>query len=270
MTEEVKPEVTPEAPAPEAPQYSAEETRALQDGWKPLEVWTEAGNDPKDHRSAREYNDRGELLKRISEQTRYIQKTNQSMERLAQHNSKVYEAAYQKALVDLKAQHSKAVEDGNLAAADQIVDQISNEKARFAAQQTAARIEQQQQPQGTPPELAEWKARNTWYEQDEDLRTTADAMGFKFVQSRGGQVTPMEVLAHVERKMNERFVKPTQPKIAAPDPVAPARQNRQPSQAAGKLRKSDLDENELRAMKDFVHHKLGSEADYMKQLEDIK
>src|SRR3989304_9039191 len=111
MTEEVKKEEVPEVVEqvePEVPLRSIEEEQATKDGWMPLEKWEASGNNPKDHRSAREFNDRGELLRKISEQNKYIQRVNQGVETLKTHHSRVFESAHKKAMEDLKRQHSVA------------------------------------------------------------------------------------------------------------------------------------------------------------------
>ena len=273
MTEEVKKEEVPEVVEqvePEVPLRSIEEEQATKDGWMPLEKWEASGNNPKDHRSAREFNDRGELLRKISEQNKYIQKVNQGVETLKSHHSKVYESAYQKALTDLKAAHEKAVEDGDPKKANQIVDQIQNTTAALVNQRALSQAEANQ-PQGPSPELQDWKSKNRWYEEDEDMRTFADAVGFKYVNQKGGQVTPEEVLAHVERKVKDRFMKSEPKKETAPNPVAGAANTQQKViKPTHNIKKSDLDENELRAMKDFVHFKLGSEAQYLDELSKVR
>lgn len=269
--EEVKEEIVEEQ-SESLSEPSAEEQRAIQDGWVPKEKWIESGNDERDHRSAREFNDRGELLKRISEQNRYIQKTNQGIEALKQHQGRLYESAYKKAVDDLKKQHSIAVEEGKIDIADQLVDKISDEKAKFAAQQVITQAQAHSQPSQEPSqELIAWKTRNRWYDEDEDMRTFADAIGFKFVNQRQGQVTPDDVLAHVERKVKEKFMKPEPKKEAAPNPVGGVQNTRQKTETKGpKTKKSDLSEDELKGLKGWVDLKMGTEAEYLAELDKIR
>lgn len=251
------------------PVPSQDEIRATSDGWMPLDKWVEAGNSEKDHRSAREFNDRGELLRKISEQNKYIQRVNQGVETLKAHHGKVFEAAHKKAMEDLKRQHNLAVEEGKIQEADQLVDKIADEKARFAA--GAATAAQMQQNPGPSPELLDWKGRNPWYDKDEDMRTFADAVGFKFAQQRQGQVTPDEVLTYVEKKVKERFMKPEPKKEAAPDPVAGVQNSKQKvTTPTTKTKKSDLSEEELKSLKGWVDLKMGTEAEYLAELDKIR
>lgn len=252
----------------EQPVVSQEETRALDEGWMTKDKWIEAGNDESTHRSAREFNDRGELLRKISEQNRYIQRTNEGIEQLRYHNQRVYENAYNKALVDLKAQHSAAVEAGEIAKADRLVDEIANTKATAAANAVSQRAAATQQ---TLPELEVWKARNRWYDEDEDARTFADGIAAKYIREQGTTVAPADVLKYVETKVRAKLLKP-EVKTAAPNPVAgvgPSPSKGSASSALG-FKKGDMNEDELKAMKNFVAMKLGSEADYMRQLADVR
>ena len=271
MTEEVKKEEVvveePQVEVPEAP--SLEEQRATADGWQPKDKWVEAGNNERDHRTAREFNDRGELLKKISEQNRYIQRVNQNIDVLKGHHSKVFESAHKKALEDLKREHAAAVEEGKIDLADRIVDKISDEKVKFVIQQ--AQGQAQQQPSGPAPELLEWQDKNPWYLEDDAMRAYADQQGFKYANERKNQVTPTEVLAFVEKKVKERFMKTEPKKEAAPAPVGGASNTQQKVQAKGpSLRKSELDEDELKAMKSYVEMKLGNEAEYLAELAKIR
>ena len=74
MTEEVKEEKVVEEPVEEivdeTPEYSSAEQAAMEQGWLPKEDWEEAGRDPDEWRSAREFNDRGEFFKTIHQQKR--------------------------------------------------------------------------------------------------------------------------------------------------------------------------------------------------------
>ena len=269
MTEAVKEEVVVETPQEEVvPVVSQDETRAMSDGWMPLDKWVEAGNSEKDHRSAREFNDRGELLRKISEQNKYIQRVNQGVETLKTHHSRVFESAHKKAMEDLKRQHSVAVEEGKIQEADQLVDKIADEKAKFTATAVASQV--QQQNAGPSPELQDWKDRNRWYDTDEDMRTFADAVGFKYAQQRQGQVTPDEVLAYIEKKVKDRFMKPEPKKEAAPNPVAGVQNPKQKTDVkTTKLKKSDLSEDELKSLKGWVELKMGTEAEYLAELDKI-
>lgn len=258
----------------EAPQYTATEQKAMEQGWMPLDKWTEAGRDPSEHRSAREFQDRGELLKRIQDQNKTLHSMQASFETLRRHNEKTYENAYKSALADLKAKHAAAVNDGDIAKADALVEQIADEKANFV-QAKAAQAAAQQTQQIEAPEVTAWKEANPWYEDDEDLRVQADAFGFRYVQQKGGKVTPDEILKHVSKKMEKYLPKPQgQPadeptRFTAPNPVGDSRGTRA-TVTGGSIKESQLTEDESKAMKDFVKYGLGTKADYLKQLSEIR
>ena len=264
---EVVEEVVEQVQAP-----SETERVALEQGWMPLEKWTSAGNSAADHRSAREFNDRGELLRRLSEANKHNQLNRSSIEQLRVHNQKVYESAYKKAIADLREEHAKAVNDGDLKKAEGVVDRITETRDTFV--QASVANQNAAQPAQVPQEFLDWQTKNKWYTDDEDMRVFADALGFKFAQSRQGRVSPAEILTHIDEKIKAKFMKePVIPqKTAAPDPVAGTQQK---AQAAAQpkgvtLRKAELSEDELKAMKDFVGFKLGTEADYLRQLAEVR
>jgi len=281
MSEQIKAEDNVGTPiAGEAPQYSETERTAMEQGWMPLEKWTEAGRDPSEHRTAREFKDRGDLLKRIQDQNKYIQGMNASFENLRQHNQRTYESAYKKAIADLKAAHTAAVNDGDIAKADQLVDQISDEKTNFLKAQANMAAAQQTTTQESL-EMREWKNANKWYTEDEDLKLQADAFGFRYVQANQGKVTPEQVLEHVSKKMAKYLPQqgqgdiiddePAPKRYTAPNPVGGGRASARPAagSAAG-LREGELSDDESKAMKDFVKYGLGTKAEYLKQLKEVR
>ena len=183
--------------------------------------------------------------------------------------------------MDLKTAHAAAVNEGDIAKADKLVDQIADEKTNFLRAQAAQAVAQQAVPQESL-ELNAWKDANSWYNESEDLRTTADAFGFKFVQQNQGKVTPEQVLKHVSQKMAP-FLEKHQPsadptevagqqpvRFTSPNPVGGGRTVARSTPAAGGLRKTDLSEDESKAMKDFVKYGLGTEAEYLKQLKEVR
>lgn len=258
----------------EEAQYTEVEKVAMEQGWVPLEQWTEQGREAADHRTAREFVDRGELLRTIQDLRKHNNTMKESFETLKGHNAKVYQAAYEQAVKELKREHAAAVDKGDVQAADKIVDQITAEKDKFVA--ATSQLQQAQPTQEQSPAMLEWRKKNSWYDSDEDLRSAADAIGFKYVTKvakEGGQVTPEKVLEHVGKVMNEKFGKGTVTTVAQTTTrVAPALTEGGTRQSGGNkkgLSKADLSEDELKGMRDFVKMKWGTEQDYMKQLESL-
>ncbi len=114
--------VVPDTPAPDTtPEYTETEQRAIDQGWNP--DW-EGPEDQK--RSAREYLDRGELLSSLKAQSTEVKELRKMVQGLSEHNRKVYESGYERALNDLRAQKAKAVDDSDGALVvklDEAIDQ---------------------------------------------------------------------------------------------------------------------------------------------------
>ncbi|MCI0561995.1 MAG: hypothetical protein MN733_26200, partial [Nitrososphaera sp.] len=71
--EEVKPVQDAGTPIPGegAPtSLNPTEQAAREQGWMSKDEWVAAGKDPEEHRSAREFRERGDFFKRISDQNR--------------------------------------------------------------------------------------------------------------------------------------------------------------------------------------------------------
>src|SRR6266702_2198796 len=104
MTEEVKevlePVVETKEEGNEPPKHTALEERAIEQGWRPKDEWD---GDESEFRSAREFIDRGELLRKISSQGDELRKLKEVAGALSEHNKQVYVAGYKKAITDLRA-----------------------------------------------------------------------------------------------------------------------------------------------------------------------
>src|ERR1017187_6293930 len=89
---------------PETHEYTETEQKAIDQGWD-----REVEGDNK--RSAKEFLDQGELLGKIKSQSNELKQIRQTLDGLSQHNKNVYQASYERALVDLRAQKVAAVKD---------------------------------------------------------------------------------------------------------------------------------------------------------------
>ncbi len=129
---EVKTEVT----------ASPSEAKALEQGWKPKEEWVAEGGDPDEWRSAREFVDRGELLKQIHNQNRKFKQIEQSFGALKGHHDKVYQKAYDDAVKSLKAERRAAMVDGDLERVEMIEDRLEETQQEY--HKTQAQLQQEQ------------------------------------------------------------------------------------------------------------------------------
>lgn len=224
---------TPETPVVETPQaetkpaqkeveYTAIELQAMEQGWKPLAEWD---GDPSEHRSAREYVDRGELLSKIKTQGVQIRESQQMLTHLAEHNRRTYQAGYERALAELKAQRAAAMKDGDIDTALALEERIDQHKDAIAdiKRQPAA-----PQQQTVSPVYADWLRKNEWYSTDDVMRHTANGLAVKLGKEKPG-VTEEEVYDYLHKKMREEF--PHKFKKSVVSPPGPDGSGRAPASA---------------------------------------
>lgn len=267
MTEEVKQgdagtKIEGEAPAQS---LSPTESEALNNGWMTKEQWVAAGHPEEEHRSAREWNERGSLFKRINDQNRKLEQITQAFNALQSHHKTVFARAHAQAIDDLKAQHRAAVEDGDLKKAEQIVDQIQIQKEQA--------VQAQAQPTQIPvvsADFEEFTSRNSsWYGKDDVMTAYADRLGFTYTaeQRNSGRVpNPGEVLKYVEEKVREKFPGTfgVQRSKATPSasPVGPAASPSRPTAKASKSA-SELPAEAQAVMKTLIRQGVMTEKQYL-------
>lgn len=184
-----------------------EEAKATDGGWRPQEEWE---GEADEWINARTFNKNGEFMDRIKSQTsqlrgqdKKINKLETNMERLADHNRKMDEVAFKKALTELKGLKRDALD---IADHDQVVeidDQINDLKSTQSQPDTDTT---QAQAPVMNPEVEAWVASNEWYSTDTTLRGAADALTQEIVQTypelRG---QPTQVLEKVTARLKEEF-----------------------------------------------------------------
>jgi len=272
MTEEVKPDIKPEAPAPETkpetPEtpYTALEQEMLQQGWKPKDQWE---GDPDEFVSAPEYKRRGELFKKIADTNRRLEKASSAIQALTQHQKNLYTAGYTQALKELKAEHAVAVENGDVKMASQIVDKI--EETKLAQAQAASMQVQQAEP---PVALEEFKTRNaSWYQKDDVMTAYADRVGHEFTRnelSRGFRPTFEQVVEAVEKKVREKFPSSFSGKRTAPSVVDGGNTSSTHQPAARSRDTFTLSAEETKVMRNFVDAGVMTKDEYIADLKKIK
>lgn len=241
------------------------EQEALNNGWMTKEQWVAAGHPEEEHRSAREWNERGSLFKRINDQNRKLEQITQAFNALQQHHKMVFDRAHQQAINDLKAQHKTAVEAGDLQKAEEIVDQIQVQKEQAVRAQT--------QPGQVPVVSADFEdfvtRNNSWYGKDDVMTAYADRLGFTYTaeQRNTGRIpAPGEVLKYVEEKVRDKFPGTfgVQRSKASPSasPVGPAASPSRPTAKASKSA-SELPAEAQAVMKTLVRQGVMTEKQYL-------
>lgn len=194
MPEGVEP-VAPQEQAPVPVEYSEVEQEAMSHGWKPeAEFDSKSG---KEWRTAKEFMALKPLYDKIDEQHKEVKNLKRGMEAFGKHYNKVEQAAYERAMNDLKAKRTAALEEGDLVRAEEIRDEMDDKK-REATQRPVIEVPVEDRT----AEMNSWKKTNSWYEQDEDMTAYADGVGNKLLRSGKD---PSEILAEVARKTRAAF-----------------------------------------------------------------
>lgn len=183
---------------------AALEARASDDGWRPLEKWVEEGNDPEEWRDARSFLDRGELLSKISSQSKELKEVRKALKMMEEHNLKLADVEYKKALETLRKEKKAALDAGDADRVVKVEDDIDTLKDAHAERKALAQREAVKDANTIHPEFAAWVEKNSWYAQNSAMRGAADKIGMDYAQANPG-AAPSEVLKHVEREMRKEF-----------------------------------------------------------------
>ncbi len=197
-TEEPKVAEQVETPESDGVETSPIEQKALDRGWRPKEEWT---GDPEQWRSAKEFMDRGELLDKISSQSRELKQITAIVSQLSEQNRQVYKAGYQKALNELRGFKAKAVTDQDGAAVVKIDDAID------ATKEAIRKIDDAPSPTQAVQEtdaFIRFKENNSWYNESEAMRHWAHGMGLTFA-NRNPQVSEEKVYEFIEKEYRKEF-----------------------------------------------------------------
>ena len=238
---------------PAAPNY---ESKAREAGWRPQE---EFEGDPEQWISAKEFLQRGELYERIHRQSRELRQTQKMVQELAAHNQKVEQAAYERALADLRQQKRNALDIGDTEAVINLDDQIL--EVREAAKSAKQAVEANQNT--IPPEYFSFAEKNTWYTKDKAMTAFADSIGVQLKQS--GLTDPATFFRVIEQEVKKEFAHKFKRQESGPSAVEGATQSK-----AGGSKTFTPSEQEKAIAKQFVRAGVfKSEADYYKQLSGI-
>lgn len=176
-----------------------EQTASLQ-GWVPLSEWK---GDPKDHRSAREFIDRGELLGKIKSQSQEIQAVTRVAQQLSEHNKLVYQAGIEAGIKQLKEQRKTALREGDAEAIIAVEEKLEQRQADLA-QAKAMPVAQVQRPQGASPDFQVFLQRNPWYTAQASKRHYAHGLAIDFAKENQN-ATEAQVYAFVEAEAKKDF-----------------------------------------------------------------
>ena len=180
-------------------ELSPTEQLAASQGWVQLDKWQ---GDPKDHRSAKEFVDRGELLGKIRSQSQEMQKLTAIVNTLSDHNKKVYQAGYENALKELRAAKATAIENNDGKALVAIEERIDETKEKLAAVKQAPAQGTQAVPLSADYQL--FLQRNPQYLTSATYRMWAQGVAKVFAQENPN-LTEGDVYAFVEEEAEKEW-----------------------------------------------------------------
>ena len=181
-------------------EYTPVEQEAMESGWVPKDKFE---GDEHKWVPADEFLRRGELFKKIEDQSKQLKDVRKALADMAKLHSQVREVEYKRALDELKKQRKEALIDGDADAFEAVEEKIELVKEEQATLKT--KIDVPQETEGTShPEFQAWVAQNSWYNTNEPMRAFADALGSQL--SRSGK-SPSEVLREVAKAVREEFPK---------------------------------------------------------------
>ena len=189
------------------------EIEAQEHGWQPEEDFkADPKNAGKKWRPAEEFMDRKSLFDKIEEQHKQIRDLKKGVESLTQHNKVIEQATYERARKELQEERKKALQDGDIAKAEEIRDRMDEIKEQQVAAKTIP------QDQVEHPQFTQFKSVNPWYGKDVKMTAWADGMGALLARQ---QKKPDEVLAEIHKlareEFAEKFTKRNPNKDDAPD-----------------------------------------------------
>lgn len=231
----------------------AQVDRARQKGWKPLEEYS---GDAADWVDAAEFLGRQKLYDKLHDSRRQITKMERDIASMSKHFSDMEEAAYQRALKDLRTEQAIAVENQDTASVIKVTDEIADLKAKQA---TKVQQQQSQPPAHLTEEFQDWKQANPWFESDTEMTQDAISIGIGYAAANQGK-TQEQILKHVSDRVKkiypEKFQKKVQPRSKTPVVESGSENGGEQAITAstkkGKLTVGDLDERETATMKTFL------------------
>lgn len=244
--------------------YSADETLAMDNGWKPKDQYK---GDLSKWVPADEFNRRGELFNKIEFQNKELKEMRKALKEIVDHQSSVREQAYQEAIRTLKEQKAQAVEEGDSKAFLKVEQQEEQLKETWSKEKAVAK---EQTKRGPSEVFTGFLLDNPWYSKDTEQREFADKIGISYAQRLGiqpGTASPEQeaaVLEYVTTKVREKFN--VSKKTSAVEAGRGSATGTTSQQSKG-VKEADLSSTEKRAMENFVRWGVMSKAEYLKSLD---
>lgn len=182
---------------------SPAEQSAREAGWVSKDEWIAQGKSPDEWRSAKEFQERGELFEEIHKLKDSNKKTAAAFKVLVEHHKKVRETALKEAMDKLKAEKRVALENHEIERVFEIDEQLEKVRSQPV---DVPNIEVPEAEVGPTTTFKSWHKRNSWYELsgDDEASRFADTLGLQF-KTKNPDASEQDLLEHVESKIARRF-----------------------------------------------------------------
>jgi hypothetical protein len=260
VVDDVNVDETPKVESNDSPQPSQYEIAAREMGWRPKDEWE---GDPEKWRDSKEFVERGELYGKIDNMGRELKETRKALKLLQEHNLKIKETEYNRAVEELKSLQKKHLEsgdsDGYLETTELLTDLKAEQKARQVYEEAIPK-----QPQ-LDPRFVAWTEQNKWYANNQEMREYADTIGQGYANRHQG-IDPVEVLKYVTKEVQVRFKDKFQnPNRDKPNAVEGAQRQTVKGKSS-----FELSDDERKVMNTFVRTGVMTKEEYIDQLKQMK
>ena len=243
----------------EESEMSETEQKAYEMGWRPK--GEHKGDKP--WIDAEEFIGRQPLYDGLSKANKRVKSLEEKVQKLLEHNSKVEQASYERAMKELKAERDLAVEQGRV----EDVNKLDEQQKELEAQ-----APQQDDEANYPPEFLEWREENTWYTEDAELQVFADAIapGMKQKHPNLGPREFFDLITDTVKKANpDKFDPPKKRRQIPEGGDAPQSKGKADGVSQAKSLWNKMTPEEQHICREWDRDGTMSKADYMKQL-DLK
>lgn len=227
-------------------QSNPHEDRARAEGWRPKEEWVEAGHDADDWKSAKSFNEYGDLLGTVKNLQGTVKNAEHAFDTRLTNLNKVHKTQLESQLSQLKAQRKQDVDNGDGVAYDNTQAQI-DELERAARDGAAAERPATNHNFDIESEKAaanNWSKANAWINQPGPKSDFATAEYNRVLQEgfRGNDAT-----AELTKRVSHHFPQQNERRNKAPQSEPPRKGGNTRSKS---ISMSDATPDELR-MKSF-------------------
>jgi hypothetical protein len=242
----------------QTPQVDIYEEEARAQGWKPQEEYE---GDPQKWRPAKEFVERGELFGKIDTLGKELKETRKALKMLQEHNAKIKETEYSRAVNELKALQKKHLEEGNSDGYLETTELLTDLKA----EQKAREVVREKEPPAVDPRFTAWVDANKWYNADPDMRSYADIVGAGYAQQNPG-LDPEDVLKFVTAQVKARF----KDKFQNPNRNKPSTVEGTSTTSSPKKESFELTDDERRVMNTFIRTGAMTKDEYIAQVKSMR